>query len=251
MIFITGDCHSELNKFNMESFPEQKEMGREDYVIICGDFGIIWDAKGESRYEKYWLNWLEDKSYTTLFVDGNHENFERLYEYPIKEWHGGLVHEIRPHVLHLMRGYVFDINGKSIFAFGGAASHDIDGGILEPDDPDLKRKQKLLDDDFIPYRINHISWWKEEMPNEDEKIRGLINLQKHGNKVDYIISHDCPASLLNMVFSGRAKPDELNRYFEDVQQTIAFKKWFFGHYHDDRQLIDKHILLYDQLVRVQ
>ena len=33
----------------------------------------------------------------------------------MKEWHGGKVHEIRPHVLHLMRGQVFEIEDRNIF----------------------------------------------------------------------------------------------------------------------------------------
>ncbi|MCR5323045.1 MAG: hypothetical protein K6E85_07235 [Lachnospiraceae bacterium] len=90
-------------------------MTKDDYVIICGDFGGIWETGGESRNEKYWLDWFEERSYTLLFVDGNHENFERLYSYPVKEWHGGKVHEIRPHVLHLMRGQVFEIEDRNIF----------------------------------------------------------------------------------------------------------------------------------------
>ena len=78
------------------------------------------------------MDWLEGKPFTTLFVDGNHENFDRLYAYPVEEWHGGKVHKIRPSVIHMMRGQVFAIDGKSVFTFGGASSHDIDGGILEP-----------------------------------------------------------------------------------------------------------------------
>ena len=86
MIFVTGDCHANFHKFNIDSFYEQKEMTKDDYVIICGDFGGVWDYKGENTSEKYWLDWLEGKPYTTLFVDGNHENFKRLYSYPEKEW---------------------------------------------------------------------------------------------------------------------------------------------------------------------
>ena len=52
---------------------------------------------------------LEEKPFTTLYVDGNHENFDRLYGYPIENWQGGKVHKIRPSVLHLMRGQVFEI----------------------------------------------------------------------------------------------------------------------------------------------
>lgn len=65
-----------------------------------------------------------------MFVDGNHENFDKLYQYPEKDWHGGRVHEIRPNVLHLMRGHVFDIQGHSFFCMGGAMSHDIDNGVV-------------------------------------------------------------------------------------------------------------------------
>ena len=49
MIFITGDTHAEFERrFKTENFPEQKEMTKDDYVIICGDFGGIFDAEGEN-----------------------------------------------------------------------------------------------------------------------------------------------------------------------------------------------------------
>lgn len=58
------------------------------------------------------LNQLECKSYTTLFVDGNHENFDRLSDYPIDTWNGGKVHKIRPSVIHLMRGQILRLMVK-------------------------------------------------------------------------------------------------------------------------------------------
>ena len=73
-VYVTGDTHSNFKRFSLDSFPEQREMTRDDHVIICGDFGLVWDAGGESKSEQYWLNWLEEKSYTTLFIDGNHDN---------------------------------------------------------------------------------------------------------------------------------------------------------------------------------
>ena len=150
MIYITGDTHADFkHRFNMDNFPEQREMTKDDYVIICGDFGGVWNVGQESKNEKHWLDWFEERSYTLLFVDGNHENFDRLNSYPVKEWHGGKIHELRPHVLHLMRGQVFEIDEKKIFTFGGASSHDVTGGILETDDPDFKLKKKRLDKDLI------------------------------------------------------------------------------------------------------
>ena len=76
MIYVTGDCHGDFRKFSTDSFPEQKEMTKDDIVIVCGDFGAIWDSDGMSRFESYWLNWLDEKPFTTVFVDGNHENFD-------------------------------------------------------------------------------------------------------------------------------------------------------------------------------
>ena len=67
-------------------------------------------------------------------MDGKHENFTRLYNYPVEEWYGGKVHKIRDSVLHLMRGEIFNIDNKNFFTFGGAKSHDIQEGILNLDE---------------------------------------------------------------------------------------------------------------------
>ena len=95
-IWITGDIHGNPNRFSIDSFPEQKEMTKKDFVICLGDFGLVWNYRGESKTERFWLDWLNHKAFTTLFIDGNHDNFDRLDSYPVEEWHGGKVHFIRP-----------------------------------------------------------------------------------------------------------------------------------------------------------
>ena len=65
MIYITGDCHRNFERFNTRNFPEQKEMSKEDYVIICGDFGGIWDQEEESKEETMLMDWLDCKSSVT------------------------------------------------------------------------------------------------------------------------------------------------------------------------------------------
>lgn len=129
-LFVTGDMHcnacGEFSKLNTKNFPVQKELSKDDYILIAGDFGCIWNGSME---EEYWLDWLENKPFTTLFVDGNHENHARLAQFPVEEWHGGKVHRIRSSILHLMRGQIFDIAGLKVFAMGGASSHDIRDGI--------------------------------------------------------------------------------------------------------------------------
>ena len=245
MIFITGDCHQNFERFNASIFPEQNEMTKEDYVIICGDFGGVWSKDKESNEETMLMDWLDCKSYTTLFVDGNHENFDRLYKYPVEEWHGGKVHKIRPSVIHLMRGQIYNIDGISFFTFGGATSHDIDGGILEPDDPDFKKKRKELNKGILPYRINHISWWAQELPSEEEMEEGRRNLATHNNAVDFIVTHCCSSSTQALLSGGLYKPDMLTKYLEEIKQRTKYKKWFFGHYHDNRNMNAEEILMYE------
>ena len=249
MIYITGDCHGDFRRFSKHIFTEQKEMSKDDYVIICGDFGGIWNRDGEDNNEKYNLDFLDNKSYTTLFIDGNHENFDRLNSYPVKEWHGGKVHEIRPSVMHLMRGQVFEIEDVSFFAFGGASSHDIDGGILEMDDPFFAEKTKRLNREYIPYRINKLSWWQEELPSYAEMEEGRKNLKEHGNKVDFILTHCCSSST-QVQISTAFKPDIETWYLEDIKQTVDYKKWFMGHYHLNKNINDKEIVIYEQIIRI-
>jgi hypothetical protein len=137
--------------YQQRIFPEQKQLTKNDYVIICGDFGGVWN---NSKEEIYWRKWLNDKNFTTLFVDGNHENHVMLNQYPVLDWNGGKVHFISDSIIHLMRGQVFTIDGLKFFTMGGAESID---------------KQR---------RVEGISWWKEELPNYQEYNEAMINLEK-------------------------------------------------------------------------
>ena len=149
-----------------------------------------------------------------------------------------------------MRGQVFQIEGKKIFTFGGANSHDISGGILEPDDLNFKAKKKELDRRWLPYRINHVSWWAQELPSETEMKEGLNNLEANGNDVDFIVSHCCSSSTQALFGGGLFTPDVLTDYLEQIRQTVKYKKWFFGHYHDNKNVNADEILLYDQIIRI-
>ena len=81
VIYLTGDCHQDFSRLNMHCFPEQKEMKRDDLVVIAGDSGIIWaknknaTGRGGWKDEQNTIKWLSNKSFKTLFVDGNHEQW--------------------------------------------------------------------------------------------------------------------------------------------------------------------------------
>ena len=250
MIYVTGDCHSEFQKLGSDYFPEGKTLTKDDYVIICGDFGGIWWNSAEyvqRKSEDYWIKWLDDKPFTTLFVDGNHENHARLANYPEEEWHGGRIHRIADSVFHLMRGEVFELCEKRVFAFGGASSHDISDGILDGSAPDWKRQALLFElEGRYMYRVKGVSWWPEELPSEEELQNGLDNLAKCGNSVDYIITH-CAADSVQASISEGYASDRLTQYFEQLRSTVQYEKWFFGHYHRDCDITEKDILLYHEI----
>ena len=227
MIYVTGDTHIpiDVHKLRNQFFNPPGATKENTYLIICGDFGAVWNYKGEDKEEKYWLDWLEDKPYTVLFVDGNHECHPRLNEYDVEEWNGGKVHKIRPHVIHLMRGQVFTIDGKKIFTMGGAASHD--------------RK----------YRKEGISWWEEEIPSRDEFDEAIKNLETNNYEVDYVITHCMPDIIQCMLFPWY-ECDKLTNFLYVIDKDIKYKRWYSGHYHINGDMDQKHTILYDAIIEL-
>ena len=247
MIFVTGDCHGNFERFKPKYFPEQAQMTKRDIVICAGDFGGVWFGDGRDEAA---LDWLESLPFTLAFVCGNHENYDALERYPVKDWHGGKVHRIRSHVLHLMRGQVFELEGYHFFTMGGAKSHDTEDGILEPGAPDFERKLLMLQrKPRARYRINHISWWAQEMPSEEEYAEARKNLAKVDWAVDYVITHCAPTSIALME-NRHNEADPLTDFLQEVKERAHYHYWLFGHYHDNRAIDEKHILLWEQIVQV-
>lgn len=224
MIYVTGDTHVpfDIHKLGTKRFTEQKKMTKADYIIICGDFGAVWNGDGQQRY---WLKWFDEKPFTTLFVDGNHENFNLLNTYPAEMWNGGKVHKVSKHVYHLMRGQVFTIDGLKFFTMGGAYSKDKE------------------------YRKPCVSWWEQEIPSYFEYEEGITNLKRQGNKVDFVITHTAPLTIIKNFYEPKEELP-LNNYLEMIRNTITFQKWYFGHIHDDTEIDEKFRLLFNDIVKI-
>ena len=186
-----------------------KKIKSSDTLIVCGDFGFLWDG---SRKEQSVLKKLASKNFTIAFVDGCHENFELLESLPVTEWNGGKVHMVAPNIVHLMRGQIYTIEGKQIFAFGGGHSQDYE------------------------FRREGDMWWEREQPSHDEIREAIRNLAEYGNAVDFIITHEPPASLKDCLNVDVLQRLEVHAFFEDIIKTCSYKKWFFGKCH-----MDKHI----------
>lgn len=241
-LYVTGDIHGpiDIGKLSGRSWPEGKGLSRSDLVIVCGDFGMPWDGSNE---ERYWLSWLNDRSWTTLFVDGNHECYPYLADLPVTERWGGKVqvYPDYPHIIHLMRGQVYDLptgdpcgSSARVFCMGGASSHD---------------KQ---------WRTPGVSWWPEELPNHKEYHEAERNLEAAGWRVDFVVSHCCPGRLLPRALDAAGRMDDpgsyvwdmLNEWFDLVDERLSFTCWYCGHYHVDAVLDEKHLVLYRDVLRM-
>lgn len=146
-----------------------------------------------------------------------------------------------------MRGQIYDIEGLKVFTFGGASSHDIKDGILEPGDPRIKRWNKDYEKLF---RINKVSWWERELPSKKEMAEGMVNLDKNNWKVDFVFTHCTSASTTALIGDGLYGQDVLTNFLQDIKERLEYKRWFFGHHHIDKLVNEKEICLFEQIVRV-
>lgn len=211
-ILITGDTHGDGL---FARFKQAKELGCKT-LIVCGDFGYIWSDLVRNKCN---LSIIEKIGIKILFLDGNHENFDVLEQYPISKMYSGDVQVISENIIHLLRGQVYNISNKKIFIMGGANSTD-----------------KLL-------RVEGRSWWEQELPNQDERDNAVFNLQKVCNKVDIVLTHTAPSSVLESM-GAEYRIDEYTEFLELINSKVEFKHWYFGHMHKDKRIDDKHTCVY-------
>lgn len=227
-IFVTGDIHASYDIAKLsESCFDTAGLTKDDYVIICGDFGLVWN---NSASEQYWLRWLDIRPFTTLFVDGNHEGFSLLNSLPETTWNGGAVHQVATSVFHLKRGQLFNIDGYRIFAMGGASSSEYDR----------------------MHRTQGETWFTEEIPNERERAAALETLDAADWDCDFVITHCAPSSCAQGIseHTDRLKihpMDEYTDWLQTIQDRLTYRHWFCGHYHIDAQIQDKTTALYNRI----
>lgn len=232
MIYLTGDIHRKID--DRFTKPIAKKLGKNDYLIVLGDFGGVWY---DDENDNLFLSYFEKQKYTTLFIDGNHENHKKLNEYPVEIWNDGKVHKIKNNIIHLMRGQIFNIDGYKIFAFGGAYSID-----------------KHMRTEFI-------DWWKEEEGSYEEMNEAFDNLEKENNQVDFILTHAGPASKLKNFFNYfgmKFTSSSTEKFLDEINNKVKFQHWFCGHYHENVNLgwfskekdDDKITILYNKIINI-
>ena len=223
--YITGDLHGKL----LSEKSKLPALSKEDYIIVCGDFGFLLSDK-KSKFEEENLDKLQNEvnGATICFIDGNHENFNRLESLKTEYKFENEVGKVRDGIYHLKRARPYVINGKSIFTFGGAISTD------------------------RMSRIPNQNWWYQEVPSKNDLI--LAENVITAKKFDYIITHTCPVSIREKIQSKKLFnlhcPTEIA--LESLKRNINndFSVWYFGHFHADEIIQDKFRLLYRDIVKL-
>ena len=211
---ITGDTHGERARFSALVAENKGET-----LIIAGDCGLLFRNDVE---ERRFLDELSREDITLCFVDGNHENFDALSEYPVEIWKGGKVHRIRDNIFHLMRGQFFRIEGHSVFTMGGAYSRD-----------------RYM-------RTEGVSFWHAELPTKEEYEEAARNLALHHFKADYIITHTAPREIVRRMGRELDPHDaELTGFLEWIMYETEYKGWFFGHWHEEKEIGNHRALWFD------
>lgn len=219
MIYVTGDLHGEIERFQSKAF---RKLKKNDYLIVCGDFGFLWDG---SKKEEKLLKWIGKRRYHVLFIEGTHDNLDLLYRYPVSEWNGAEVRIISGNLKHLSRGEIVHIEERSIFVFGGGESTDLEG-----------REQR---------------WWIKELPTLEEIDQARQRLIRHDHKIDYIITHQSSYRTKQFLTRKDEEPNVLDIFFNEVREKCQYHRWFFGSYHINKRIPPKDMALYDAVVPIE
>lgn len=218
MIFVTGDLHADPERFKSKAV---RRLKKKDVLIVCGDFGFVWDG---SEKERKLLNWIGKRPYQVLFVEGTHDNLDLLAQHPISDFSGGRARQISGNCWQLLRGEIYTIESDTIFTFGGGESADMDT------------------------RAPGITWWQGELPTEPELRYAREKLEKAGNVVDYIITHQSSSIVDRFLDMDRSHTNQLAAFFDELSQSVRFKQWFFGAYHLDKVIPPKYHAVYQEVL---
>lgn len=225
MLFITGDIHGSTERIrDIEKFCAYKKTTTDDCIIMLGDVGINFSLDYRDTIRKEMMSKIP---VTFVCIRGNHEaRPETIPTYQKKCMFGGMVYfePQYPNIVFLVDGGEYTIQGKKILAIGGAYSVD-----------------KF-------YRMmKGYTWFEDEQLNEEERASILDSIK--GNEYDIVLTHTCPYEWqpveLFLPEVDQSKVDKTTELFlSEVKENIKFGKWYFGHFHGDKDVGEYEMLYY-------
>lgn len=222
MLFCSGDLHGDVDiaRIKDTAWPIGQQLTRDDYLVILGDFGL--NACRNWQHYEYaeWFSWLNKQPWTTLFLDGNHDNFDWLFSLPTLSMFGGKVGRANDNIYYLKRGQVYQIGRSTFFTMGGATSIDRN------------------------MRTRGVDWWPEEIPATSDWNEGLKNLERYNFKVDNVLAHTMPIEVARKFIHDDCKLPEWMLYesecivetaFQHFIENFVFDNWYCGHWHPSQR----------------
>lgn len=210
LLCAAGDIHGAMNHLYDDVLAFEAVLGvRFDYVLQVGDFGIWPDVSrvdratrkhGEAGDFPMWLGERREAPRPTLFIKGNHEDFEWLDKQRERE--------ILPGLTYLRNGHTADLIGDGAARIRVAGV----GGCHGPSDY-LRRSDSLRG-----YARRHYTG------DEIDRLAGA-------DGVDIVLTHDAPVGV-PFPRDRRGKP-----YISEAQgldvllARLRPRVCFFGHHH--------------------
>lgn len=239
MIVCTGDVHGKvIERFSFKQHPGLRQLQPKDIVFQLGDFGQPFGSMTYKEAE-YVFKFLNEKPWITVIIGGNHDDYNYWQSCPQVELFNGKARQAIFHneffsIFFIDEITTLDICGQHILCIPGAESHDIDI-LLDPKDPNFKRKKNSLRKQQSWFRVINESWWPQEKMDVQKNAEFIEkHLQEH---FDFILTHDAPA-LINSWYkrfddSVRRKSTAGQLFLEELRKTLDFDVWFHSHFHFD------------------
>lgn len=231
---LVSDTHGNFSRF--KDVPKDEEYN----VIILGDAGINYsldeqDNQLKNRLKRRYCN------LTFYVVRGNHEarpqsikTMKTIYDPEVQ----GIVYmeDKWPNIRYFMDYGIYTIDNLAIGVIGGAYSVD-----------------KWFRLSHIPRIDGWTGWFFDEELSDDE-MAAAYELFKN-QKFDLILSHTCPDEYkpvdLFLSFVDQASiSDRMEKFLSLIAKNCSWKKWCYGHYHDDRNT-EKTRMFYNDIVSLE
>lgn len=230
MVYITGDIHGDIERIrDIERYCLYSKTTTDDCLILLGDVGINYyeDYRDAIRKEL-----MSNIPITFICIRGNHEaRPQNISSYTTKTMFGGLVYyePAYPNIIFLKDGGEYTIQGKKFLAIGGAYSVDKN------------------------YRLSKgYKWFGDEQLSEDEQDDIFENIK--GHSYDIVLTHTCPFEWQpTELFLPQVNQNEVDKtteqFLSKVKNNIKYTKWYFGHFHGDKD-VGEYEMLYYKIKRI-
>ena len=241
-VYISADIHGDKNRI-YDIMTQLPHLSKEDTVIVAGDASLEYGNYNMRSTKKI----MSDCSCNWLIMRGNHDN--RYFENHFNDdsWHMDntiynmpvVIENKYPNIHYIWdTGGIYNVAGNKILFIPGAYSVDKDYRLLKG----------------WPYT-------PREQLTEEEFTDLYDDFMESDTAIDYVVSHTCPLQLephiryLFMNGIDQSKVDKttekwLDKFYNQIIQEKPFKHWYFGHFHDTKQINDKVTMLYRRVKKL-